>query len=167
MAESCIKWLTDIVVREDEAKGYYMQTAYRVPGHAASSTTGLSADGMVPVEVMPVKSLIVSPESGQHVTIGPVMIQGVAWAGETRVAKVELSMDEGKSWKTAQLLGEPQPYAWRQWRFIWPAKVPGIFTVVCRATDEQGVAQPPVSPWNPGGFLWNGWDRITVDVNAS
>jgi hypothetical protein len=122
---------------------------------------------MVPVEVMPVKSLIVSPESGQHVTIGPVMIQGVAWAGETRVAKVELSMDEGKSWKTAQLLGEPQPYAWRQWRFIWPAKVPGIFTVVCRATDEQGVAQPPVSPWNPGGFLWNGWDRITVDVNAS
>ena len=52
MAESCIKWLTDIVVREDEAKGYYMQTAYRVPGHSASSTTGTNADGMVPVEVM-------------------------------------------------------------------------------------------------------------------
>ena len=167
MAESCIKWLTDIVVREDEAKGYYMQTAYRVPGHLASSSTGLNSDAMVPVEVMPVKSLIVSPESGQHATIGHVMIQGVAWAGETRVAKVELSMDEGKSWKTAQLLGEARPYAWRQWRFIWPAKVPGIFTVVCRATDEQGAAQPPVSPWNPGGFLWNGWDRITVDVNAS
>ncbi|MEK6634498.1 MAG: molybdopterin-dependent oxidoreductase, partial [Nitrospirota bacterium] len=31
MADSCTKWLTDITVQADEAKGYYMQTAYRVP----------------------------------------------------------------------------------------------------------------------------------------
>lgn len=163
MAESCIKWLTDIVVREDEAKGYYMQTAYRMPTHAVDPG---QADALVPVEVMPVKSLIVSPESGQSMNRGPVMIQGVAWGGEARVANVELSMDEGKTWETAQLLGETQSYAWRQWRYIWPAKEPGTFTVVCRATDDRGATQPPVSPWNPGGFLWNGWDRITVHVSA-
>jgi sulfite oxidase len=166
MAESCIKWLTDIVVREDEAKGYYMQTAYRVPAHTASSTTGVNTDGMVPVEVMTVKSLIVSPESGHHATVGPVLIQGVAWAGEVRVANVELSMDDGKTWEPAQFLGEPQQYGWRQWRFIWPAKVPGTFTIVSRATDDRQTTQPPVSPWNPGGFLWNGWDRIAVQVTA-
>jgi DMSO/TMAO reductase YedYZ molybdopterin-dependent catalytic subunit len=161
MAESCIKWLTDIVVREEEATGYYMQTAYRVPAEM-----GPNPKAMLPVEVMPVKSLIVSPESGQHVTVGTVMIQGVAWGGEARVAKVELSKDEGKTWETAQLLGEPQQYGWRQWRFIWPAKVPGTFTIVCRATDADGKVQPDVSPWNPSGFLWNGWDRIAVQVTA-
>jgi DMSO/TMAO reductase YedYZ molybdopterin-dependent catalytic subunit len=167
MAESCIKWLTDIVVREDEAKGYYMQTAYRVPRQSADSATGVNADAMVPVEAMPVKSLIVSPEGGQIVNVGPVVIQGVAWAGEARVANVELSMDEGNTWATARLLGEDQPYAWRQWRFIWPAKVPGTFTIVCRATDANGEQQPAITPWNPGGFLWNGWDRVTVQVNGS
>jgi sulfite oxidase len=167
MAESCIKWLTDIVVREDETKGYYMQTAYRVPSRFADPTTGLNADAMVPVEAMPVKSLIVSPESGRNLNGGPVTIHGVAWAGEARVAKVELSMDEGNTWESARLLGEDQPYAWRQWQFILPAKVPGTVTIVCRATDAHGEQQPASSPWNPGGFLWNGWDRVTVQVNAS
>jgi hypothetical protein len=121
---------------------------------------------MVPVEAMPVKSLIASPQSGQNVEVGHVMIHGVAWGGEARVVKVELSMDEGKTWETAQLLGEAQSYAWRQWRYVWLAKVAGTFTVVCRATDDQGHQQPAVSPWNPGGFLWNGYDRVTVQVNA-
>jgi DMSO/TMAO reductase YedYZ molybdopterin-dependent catalytic subunit len=166
MAESCIKWLTDIVVREDEATGYYMQTAYRVPTHSSTSGKGSTADGMVPVEVMPVKSLIVSPKSGQNLNVGPVSVQGVAWAGESRIAKVELSMDEGRTWEPARLLGEDQPYAWRQWQFMLPAKDPGTVTIVCRATDTRGGQQPAMSPWNPSGFLWNGWDRVTVQVNA-
>jgi DMSO/TMAO reductase YedYZ molybdopterin-dependent catalytic subunit len=166
MAESCIKWLTDIVVREDESTGYYMQTAYRVPTHSSTSGTGPNTDTTVPVEVMPVKSLIVFPQSGESVRVGPVTIQGVAWAGDSRVAKVELSMDEGNTWEPARLLGEVQPYAWRQWQFAWSAKVPGTFQVLCRATDEQGSIQPAISAWNPSGFLWNGWDRITVQVNA-
>ena len=166
MAESCIKWLTDIVVREEEATGYYMQTAYRVPAHSSTPATATNTDAMVPVEVMPVKSLIVSPTSGESVKVGPFTIQGVAWSGESRVAKVELSMDEGRTWEPARLLGEAQPYAWRQWQVAWSAKVPGMLQVVCRATDEQGNIQPPVSAWNPSGFLWNGWDRITVHVNA-
>ena len=166
MAESCIKWLTDIVVREVEATGYYMQTAYRVPIPSSTSGAGATRDTMVPVEVMPVKSLIVSPTSGETMKVGPVAIQGVAWAGDSRVAKVEVSMDEGNTWETARLLGEALPYAWRQWQFVWSAKIPGTFQVVCRAADEQGIIQPAISAWNPSGFLWNGWDRITVQVNA-
>lgn len=161
MAESCIKWLTDIVVREDEAIGYYMQTAYRVPVKSSPN-----AEAMVPVEVMPLKSLIVSPGSGDKMKIGSINIQGVAWTGTSRVAKVDLSTDDGKTWQPAQLLGVDQPYAWRQWQFSWLAQVPGTFPIVCRATDEHGNTQPAISDWNPGGFLWNGWDRVSVQVNA-
>ena len=164
MADSCIKWLTDITVQADEAKGYYMQTAYRIP--TKPSEPGAAADGqtMIPVETMGVKSLIAVPAEGDRVKVGPTTIQGVAWGGEAKIAKVEVSMDEGKTWEPARLVGEDQRYAWRQWQFIWMEKTAGTFTILCRATDARGEVQPATSPWNPSGFLWNGWDRITITV---
>jgi DMSO/TMAO reductase YedYZ molybdopterin-dependent catalytic subunit len=166
MAESCIKWLTDVIVREQETTGYYMETAYRVPTKADAVGTHSNRDTMVPVEAMPVKSLITAPEDGQSVKVGPITIQGVAWAGEIKVVKVELSTDGGNTWEPARLLGEDHLYAWRQWQFIWRSTGPGTFPIVCRATDARGEVQPAATPWNPSGFLWNGWDRITVMVNA-
>jgi DMSO/TMAO reductase YedYZ molybdopterin-dependent catalytic subunit len=166
MAESCIKWLTDIVLREHETTGYYMQTAYRMPNGADAQETGRTAGSTVPVEVMPVKSLIVSPQNGETIDARPMTIRGVAWAGEAKIANVEVSMDEGTSWEPARLQGDDFRYAWRQWQFTWTARVPGSLTILCRATDANGGQQPAISPWNPSGFLWNGWDRVTVHVNS-
>ena len=166
MADSCTKWLTDITVQADEAKGYYMQTAYRVPVTAIQPNSGLPGTSMVPVEAMVVKSLIVSPVNGDEVGRGPVTVQGVAWSGEAPVVSVELSFDEGRSWEPARLVGEDEPYAWRQWQFLWRPKGGGSVTMLCRATDSTGQVQPQTTPWNPSGFLWNGWDRVTVTVQA-
>ena len=166
MAESSMKWLTEISVRADESPGYYMQEAYRIPETSIRLSSGLPGSAMVPVERMPVKSLIAAPANGDRLRVGPVTIQGVAWAGETTVAKVEVSADGGRSWDTARLLGEEQPYAWRQWQHIWKADQAGPVVIVCRATDAQGEPQPAASPWNPGGFSWNGWDRVSVTVAA-
>ena len=164
MAESCIKWLNEISVRADESPGYYMQQAYRIPETSIRFNSGLPGSAMVPVERMPVKSLIAMPADGETVRPGPVTIQGVAWAGETTVAKVEVSCDGGRSWDAARLLGEEHPHAWRQWQYIWTAGQPGPVAIACRATDAQGDQQPAMSPWNPGGFLWNGWHRVLVTV---
>lgn len=165
MADSCIKWLTDIVLQEDEAQGYFMQTAYRVP--MSSMEPGASgSEPSRPVEAMVVKSLIASPADGDRVGLGQVLIQGVAWSGEATVVTVEVSIDEGKSWEPARLVGEDQPYGWRQWQLIWQSRTAGTFTILCRATDARGETQPEMSPWNPSGFLWNGWDRVTVTVVA-
>jgi DMSO/TMAO reductase YedYZ molybdopterin-dependent catalytic subunit len=165
MADSCIKWLTEITVQAEEAEGYYMQTAYRVPTKSVEPGTTSSVPS-TPVEAMVVKSLIAAPQEGETVKSGPVTIQGVAWSGEARVVKVDVSFDEGKSWEPARLGGDDHPYAWRQWQFLWKAKSPGTFTILCRATDARGDVQPSVSPWNPSGFLWNGWDRVTITVTA-
>ena len=159
-----MKWLTEISARADESPGYYMQEAYRIPETSIRLSSGLPGSAMVPVERMPVKSLIAAPANGDRLRVGPVTIQGVAWAGETTVAKVEVSADGGRSWDTARLLGEEQPYAWRQWQHIWKADQAGAVVIVCRATDAQGEPQPATSPWNPGGFSWNGWDRVSVTV---
>ena len=166
MADSCIKWLTEITVQAEEAKGYYMQTAYRVPTKPVEPGSSAKGHTMIPVEEMVVKSLIVAPGEGETVRVGPVAIQGVAWGGEEKVVKVEVSMDDGKTWEPARLLGEDLPYAWRQWQFVWNTRVGGMFSVLCRATNSHGDMQPARSPWNPSGFLWNGWDRVTFTVTA-
>lgn len=166
MAESCVKWLTDIVARQDEARGYYMETAYRLPVTAVQPSSGLPGTSMVPVEAMPVKSLIAGPEDGARVGRGPVTVQGVAWSGEAPVAKVEVSFDDGKTWEPARLVGPDEPYAWRQWQLSWRPQRAGTVTICCRATDADGQVQPQTSPWNPSGFIWNGWDRVTVTVDA-
>jgi sulfite oxidase len=166
MADSCIKWLTDITVSEEEAQGYYMQIAYHHPTRLVAPSEAIAAGDLKPVEAMTVKSLIAQPQDGASLGPGPITVQGVAWGGEARVAKVEVSMDEGNTWNQARLLGEDQPYAWRQWHFIWKEKTAGTFTILCRATDTRGEVQPATSPWNPSGFLWNGWDRVTVTVTT-
>ena len=166
MADSCIKWLTDITISQDEAQGFYMQTAYRLPTRPVVPGETIAAGDLKPVEAMVVKSLIAQPQEGASLVLGPIMIQGVAWAGEGKIEKVEVSVDEGQIWQQARLIGENKPYGWRRWQYLWQATESGPRTILCRATDDYGQTQPKTSPWNPSGFLWNGWDRITVTVAA-
>ena len=166
MAESCIKWLTDVTVREDEAKGYYMQTAYRTPSPPVEPGESVQGRAMRPVEAMIVKSLIAGPAEGDRVGLAPVTIHGVAWSGEATVTHVDVSTDGGATWRAARLVGPDLPYAWRQWQITWQPDAAGPVTILCRATDATGAVQPERSPWNPSGFLWNGWDRVTVTVQA-
>jgi DMSO/TMAO reductase YedYZ molybdopterin-dependent catalytic subunit len=165
MADSCTKWLTEITVQAEESKGYYMQTAYRMPTTPVEPGESMSGQS-IPVEAMVVKSLIAAPQEGETVKSGPVTIQGMAWSGEAKVVQVDVSLDEGKTWESARLVGADHPYAWRQWQLIWKAKTAGTFTILCRATDARGEQQPATTPWNPSGFLWNGWDRVSVTVVA-
>jgi DMSO/TMAO reductase YedYZ molybdopterin-dependent catalytic subunit len=165
MGDACIKWLTDITLRQEESSGYYMQTAYRMP--AVPTEPGASTNSAtVPVEAMVVKSLIAAPAEGETVGRGPVTVQGVAWAGEAEVVSVEVSCDDGKTWQPARFVGETHPYAWKQWQYIWKGKKPGPTAIVCRARDAAGAVQPVASSWNPSGFLWNGWDRVSVMVSG-
>ncbi|MBM4133574.1 MAG: sulfite oxidase [Nitrospira sp.] len=167
MADSCVKWLTDLTVQEEEAGGYYMQTAYRYPSRPVKPGEVIAPQDLKPVEVMVVKSVIASPQQGAILAGGAAMVRGVAWSGEGRIVKVEVSTDEGKTWEQASLVGEDVPYAWRQWQFLWRTRGSGRRTIWSRATDDRGQVQPMTSAWNPGGFLWNGVDRVQVQVREA
>jgi len=167
MGDTCVKWLTDLTLQADEAKGFYMETAYRYPAHPVEPGTAVPPRDMIPVEAMVVKSLIVSPVSGAALNLGPVTVEGVAWTGEGKVVAVEVSVDDGQTWANARLTGDDAPYAWRQWQFSWTPQQPGAVTILARATDDRGQTQPMASPWNPGGFLWNGVDRVQVEVKST
>jgi len=167
MGDACVKWLTVLTLQAEEAKGFYMETAYRYPVPPVEPGTALNPRDMKPVEAMVVKSLIVSPVSGAALKLGPVTVEGVAWTGEGKVVTVEVSVDDGQTWENARFVGEDAPYAWRQWQFIWNPRQPGARTILARATDDHGQTQPMASPWNPGGFLWNGVDHIQVEVKSA
>jgi DMSO/TMAO reductase YedYZ molybdopterin-dependent catalytic subunit len=165
MADACVKWLTDLTLGETEAPGYYMQTAYRYPARPVQPGETIDLKDLRPVEAMIVKSLIANPSDGAVVN-GGALVQGVAWTGEGRIVSVEVSADEGRTWFKARLTGDDVPYAWRMWELEWRAPRPGSYVLLCRATDDRGQTQPERSPWNPSGFLWNGWDRVTVEVKT-
>ena len=40
MGDACVKWLTDLTLQAEEAKGFYMETAYRYPAHPAEPGNG-------------------------------------------------------------------------------------------------------------------------------
>ena len=165
MADACIKWLTDLTLSDTEAPGYYMQTAYRYPIRPVQPGDTIASADLRPVEAMVVKSLITSPLDGAAVN-GEALVQGVSWTGEGKIVSVEVSADEGRTWAKAQLTGEDVPYAWRMWQYAWKPAGVGRAALLCRATDDRGHTQPERSPWNPSGFLWNGWDRVHVDVRS-
>nr|MBI3613657.1 sulfite oxidase [Nitrospirota bacterium] len=167
MGDTCVKWLTDLTVQEEEATGYYMETAYRHPIRPVRPGDVIAPQDLKPVEAMIVKSLIAQPQQGAAIPSGNVMVQGVAWTGEGRIVRVEVSTDDGQTWEPARLVGEDTPYAWRQWQFLWQPKGAGLRTILSRATDDRGQVQPMTSPWNPGGFLWNGVDRVQVHIREA
>jgi sulfite oxidase len=161
-AASC-KWLTEIRVLAAPFDGFYMTTGYRMPTHPVSPGGAVNPDDTAPLTSLTLKSMIAAPADGAQLRAAPTRITGAAWAGEAEIARVDVSIDGGNSWQPAQLGSEHARYAWRLWEFLWRPK-PGSYVVMARATDSQGRTQPDAPSWNPGGYLWNGIDKVNVHV---
>ena len=91
-----------------------------------------------------VKAEVARPAPDEVVSQGTsYRMHGAAWAGQSDVAKVEVSDDGGRTWAEAKLVGQPVPFAWRLWEHDWsvPSR-PGRRIIMARATDDQGRMQP-------------------------
>jgi len=161
------KWLRKIVVRDRIHDGPKMTgTAYRVPCKPVAPGSEVPDDEMCIIESMPVKSLITFPRSGVEAELGKAFaVRGHAWAGDLAVEKVDVSVDFGATWQTANLEAPVNRFAWQRWTAEVEFPEAGYFEVWARATDAAGRAQPMVLPgWNPKGYLNNACHRIAVQV---
>jgi DMSO/TMAO reductase YedYZ molybdopterin-dependent catalytic subunit len=133
-----IKWLQRIVVTPSPFPGYFQTFDYST----FQSTGGLAQ--ATPITELQVKAQIARPTEKEVIPAGkPYTIRGMAWAGEARVAKVEISSDSGRTWFETTLEGKPVPYAWRLWNYSWQVpRKPGIAKLMARATDSKGQVQP-------------------------
>ncbi len=164
--DHCVKWLTDINLQEEEAEGFYMRTAYRLPKSPLIAGAPLNVADSYPLSEMVVKSLIAQPVEGSVLRQAEIAIQGVAFTGEAEISRVEVSTDRGKTWNDANLGNETTKYSWRLWYYRWTPPEKGNYSILSRATDSRANTQLEISPWNPGGYLWNGIDQVRVQVTA-
>ena len=157
-----IKYIKRLAFTNAESDARIMSHGYRL------SPPGGSGDPSQPsVQEMTIKSWINSPhpESGE-LRSGQLQVHGVAFGGLHGVKRVEVSVDGGKSWREARLVGpDLGKYAWRQ--FALPVKLgAGTHVLASRATDTRGNVQPETRLENQGGYNNTSWADHAVKVQT-
>ncbi len=159
------KWLTRIWLRDVVHDGPKMTgTSYRVPSYPVAAGEDVPEEAFEIIERMPVKSLITSPETNVESGESAIEIRGHAWSGDRTIATVDVSIDFGASWMTAELDAPVNDGAWQNWRTTASFPEPGYYEVWARATDSAGAAQPFAIDWNPKGYLNNSMHRVAVRI---
>jgi DMSO/TMAO reductase YedYZ molybdopterin-dependent catalytic subunit len=154
-----VKWLTRVEVIDHTFDGVLMTRLWRV----RRKSNGFLRDE--PVSQIAVKSLITRPGSGTRLAAGPQVISGIAWSGGKDVASVRVSTDAGATWRLAQLLGPSGAYAWRLWELPW-SPAAGRYTLMARATDTSGAAQPLAYDPDLNGYEVNQVQPVPVEVQG-
>lgn len=127
-----VKWLNRLHAADGRASSTFTTRFYNdpVPG----------SDGTRPVWEIAPQSVIVSPAPVGKLTTGDVEVWGWAWSS-TDVARVDISVDGGRSWTRADL--EPRTQrSWQKFLFNWTARQAGTYQLLSKATDTQGATQP-------------------------
>ena len=155
-----VKYVKRLAFTAQESDARIMSHGYRI------SPPGAKGDPSQPsVQEMTVKSWINGPGTdGKPLTAGTVQIHGVAFGGMHAVAKVDVSVDGGKTWVAARLVGpDLGRFAWRQ--FALAVRLPaGSHTLVSRATDAAGNLQPEQRMENAAGYNNSSWADHAVKV---
>ena len=156
---NCVKWLHKITVLDQPYQGFFMDKVYRVYQKGEDPRSG-----EVVKDIM-VKSIITEPINGETLSTGTVAIRGSAYAGEAEISKMEVSVNGGKTWIAARLIGIEETYAWRHWEYLWDAQKQGHYTIMSRATDTRGRQQPENAYWNVLGYGNNGVREHAIQLN--
>jgi DMSO/TMAO reductase YedYZ molybdopterin-dependent catalytic subunit len=163
-----VKWLSRLTLEKRPTPNHYQSARYRVP--KVRLTPGqdfvFTEENSRPDWLQNVKSFIWAPLDGERLRPGPLEIRGPAWtAGRSLLGGVELSLDRGRSWRSAELDMSTSPFSWRLWRLPVVLEA-GAHDLWARAFDASGNRQPldGTEFWNPSGYEWNGVHKIRVTV---
>jgi DMSO/TMAO reductase YedYZ molybdopterin-dependent catalytic subunit len=132
------KWLTRIELL-DEADG----RLHRRHGCGFYKQQGWGREG----DVIPTHSRVDAPQvRGDHFEspfqVGKtVELRGMAFGGDRGISKVEISTDDGDTWKAAEITKPGTKLSWSLWSFQWTPDEEGEAKVLVRATDGNGKLQ--------------------------
>jgi DMSO/TMAO reductase YedYZ molybdopterin-dependent catalytic subunit len=129
-----VKWLRRITVVAKPFDGFQMQ-AYRFRDSPD--------DPGIPLTRIEPRALLIPPgfpdfmSRRRVVRSGNVLIEGRAWSGWAEVTAVQISIDGGDTWESADLDPRLDSYGWARWSWTWKAE-PGSYQLSARATDASG-----------------------------
>ena len=149
--EKHVKWLTRIELTDASAKGFY------------------ETQGWGPDFTTPTRSRIDVPDHWSLFSLaksnGPIEVKGIAYGGDRGISRVELSFDDGKSWRDAEIYYAGGDLAWSLWKTDWTPDAPGDYTLVVRATDGEGDVQELEEDRSPFSGA-TGFHEIMVRLTA-
>ncbi len=141
-----VKWIKDIEMVSTDFQGYWQ-------------TRGWS--DAAPIRLT---SRIDTPLDGATLHARkPTYIAGVAFSGNKGISEVDVSLDNGNTWRPALLKRPLSNLTWVLWEFPWTPPTGG-YTIIVRAIDMEGNVQDPAqAPPLPDGS--SGYHTITVSAS--
>jgi len=161
-----VKMLNDIEVLDAPDQNFWMATAYRIPETPhASVTPGQTGFKTVPINRMVPRSFFTNVADKATVKSGATLpLRGIAFGGDCGVSTVEVSADQGKSWKKATLGRDAGAYSFRQWSTQLTEPRSGKLTLQVRCTNAKGEVQPGEPNWNGAGFMRNVIEQVELTI---
>ncbi|MBV9687740.1 MAG: molybdopterin-dependent oxidoreductase [Alphaproteobacteria bacterium] len=162
-------WMKHLITIEAVTKpftGFWMRAAYRIPTgkfpivqHFLSQMT----DANEPITEMVVNSVIAFPADHYQLRVGQSLdVGGVAWDGGYGLRQVEISTDNGTTWRAAELGPDIGRFAFRSWSYRFTPQAAGEHTLVVRASNAIGQTQTENLIFNPAGYHNNVVRSITI-----
>ena len=118
-----VKWLTGLELVNYDYKGHWQQQSW--------SDTAL----------VKLSSRIDLPGDRELITTPRYTMKGIAFYGRQKIHKVAVSFDTGKTWDEATLQPKLSAHTWTPWSYEWTIPKSGEYTIMVRATNEEGVVQ--------------------------
>ena len=87
-------------------------------------------------------SKITRPTAGATISAGQSYVIEGTGSDESTVAKVEVSLDDGKTWSIAKSISSPGTF---RWEYVWQNPTEGEYTIRVRATDSAGNIESPAA----------------------
>ncbi|MEC8556331.1 MAG: molybdopterin-dependent oxidoreductase [Planctomycetota bacterium] len=160
-----VKWLGKIVVSDVTSPNHYLANAYKL----VKRTESIDWSESGPIYRYLVNAAVGSHEKGTELEAGKADLAGYVLPSGilgSHVKRVQVSVNNGKSWKKAELTGEDSDFCWQ----LWKASVQvteETKEIAVRAEDSSGGFMPYRVPWNAKGYLQNSWYRLPVTVKAT
>ncbi|MBI3546218.1 MAG: molybdopterin-dependent oxidoreductase [Gammaproteobacteria bacterium] len=163
-----MKHVTSITLLTQPFKGFWVNTAYRIPkGKFPITQQFVSQENetTTPITEMVVNSLITNLKPNQTFRLGqPVVVKGIAWDSGYGIRLVEVSTDGGMTWRDAQLEKDYGRFSWRQWSYAFKPSKKGSYSVLAKASNSQGASQTFEWIFNAAGYHNNVVQQIAIAV---
>ena len=154
-------------MQEEESQNFYQQCDYKIlPPQAINVEAAKHYWKSTPsLQDMPINSIIAVPCNGESFKLpanGRVEVKGYALpqGDQGPVKKVEVSVDDGRTWQDAQISDESKrggKWSWVLWTAVVTLAKGKNRRILSRAIDAGGNTQNPNPVWNLRGVGYNGY----------
>jgi DMSO/TMAO reductase YedYZ molybdopterin-dependent catalytic subunit len=159
-----VKMLDDVEVLDRPDDNFWMSRAYLIPDTPlADIVPGQQDVKLIPINRMVPRSFFTNVQDNAKFKVGETTtVRGIAFGGDTGLAKVLFSADAGSHWQQARLGPDYGKYSFRQWTVDLRPSSMGPQTLMVKALNTAGASQPDRANWNGSGFMRNVVESVSV-----